>query len=168
MADAPEPGAHAAPRLLEVGRITKAHGLRGEVVVKLTSDRAERVAPGARLESDRGTLTVRSSRPHQDRFVVFFDGVEGRDAAEALRGLELRAEPLDDPEELWVHELIGCTVRTPDGADRGVVESVMDNPAADLLVLDTGALVPVVFVVGAPHDGVVDVDTPDGLFELAE
>ena len=44
----------------------------------------------------------------------------------------------------------------------------MDNPAADLLVLDTGALVPVVFVVGTPHDGVIDVDTPDGLFELAE
>ena len=168
MTDAPDPGATGAPRLLEVGRITKAHGLRGEVVVKLTSDRAERVAPGAQFSTDRGTLTVRSSRPHQDRWVVLFDGVEGREAAEALRGLVLHGEPIDDPEELWVHELIGCTVRTVDGVDRGVVESVMDNPAADLLVLDTGALVPVVFVVGTPHDGVIRVDTPDGLFELAE
>ena len=168
MTDAPDAGATGAPRLLEVGRITKAHGLRGEVVVKLTSDRSERVAPGAQFSTDRGTLTVRSSRPHQDRWVVVIEGVESREAAEALRGLVLHGEPIDDPDELWVHELVGCTVRTVDGVDRGVVESVMDNPAADLLVLDTGALVPVVFVVGTPHDGVIQVDTPDGLFELAE
>jgi 16S rRNA processing protein RimM len=166
--DAPETGATDAPRLLEVGRITKAHGLRGEVVVTLTAGRAERVAPGAEFSSDIGTMTVRSSRPHQDRWVVTFDGVEGREGAEALRGLVLRGTPIEDPETLWVHDLIGCTVRSRDGVDRGVVESVMDNPAADLLVLDTGALVPVVFVVGTPHGGVIEVDTPDGLFELAE
>jgi 16S rRNA processing protein RimM len=168
MTDAPDTGATGAPRLLEVGRITKAHGLRGEVVVKLTSDRSERVAPGAQFSTDRGTLTVRSSRPHQDRWVVTFEGVEGREAADALRGTELRGEPIDDPDVLWVHDLVGCTVRTPDGLDRGIVESVMDNPASDLLVLDNGALVPVAFVVGSPHDGVLDVDTPDGLFELTE
>jgi 16S rRNA processing protein RimM len=166
--DAPDTGATGAPRLLEVGRITKAHGLRGEVVVKLTSDRSERVAPGAEFITDRGTLRVRSSRPHQDRWVVAFEGVEGREGADELRGLQLRGAPIDDPDELWVHELIGCIVRTPDGTERGVVEAVMDNPASDLLVLDSGALVPVVFVVGVPHDGVLDVDTPDGLFELAE
>ena len=76
--------------------------------------------------------------------------------------------PIDDPDTLWVHELIGCTVRSADGVDRGVVESVMDNPAADLLVLDSGALVPMVFVVGSPRDGVIHVETPDGLFELAD
>lgn len=168
MNDAPDAGAHEPTRLLEVGRITKAHGLRGEVVVKLTSDRSERVASGAGFSSDKGPLLVRSSRPHQDRWVVALEGVDSREAAEELRGLVLRGEPIDDPDELWVHELIGCTVRTPDGVDRGTVDSVMDNPAADLLVLDTGALVPVVFIVGAPHDGVIDVDTPDGLFELTE
>lgn len=168
MTDAPDTGATGAPRLLEVGRITKAHGLRGEVVVKLTSDRDERVAPGAQFSTDRGPLTVRSSRPHQDRWVVAFEGVHDRDGADALRGVTLLGTPIDDPDELWVHELIGCTVRSADGVERGVVESVMDNPAADLLVLDTGALVPVVFVVGRPHDGVIDVDTPEGLFELAD
>ena len=44
----------------------------------------------------------------------------------------------------------------------------MDNPANDLLVLDTGALVPVVFIVGTPSDGVLTVDTPDGLFDLLD
>lgn len=168
MTDAPGTGAGDAPRRLEVGRITKAHGLRGEVVVFLTTDRSERVAPGSVLDTERGALTVRSSRPHQDRWVVTFEGVADRDAAEALRGLLLFAEPIEDPEVLWVHELIGCTVRTPDGVERGAIVSVVDNPAADLLALDTGALVPVVFVVGGPHDGVVEVDTPEGLFELTE
>ncbi|MHB1137936.1 MAG: ribosome maturation factor RimM [Microthrixaceae bacterium] len=154
--------------LLEVGRITKAHGLRGEVIVFLVSDREERVQPGSVLESDRGPLRVAASRRHQDRWIVTFEGTSTREGAEALRGVVLSAEPLPGGDGLWVHELIGCTVVTPDGVERGTVESVMDNPAADLLVLDTGALVPVVFVVGTPSDGVVRVDTPDGLFELIE
>ena len=168
MPDAPDPAGAEAPRLLDVGRITKAHGLRGEVVVLLTTDRSERVTPGSVLSTDRGELTVVASRPHQDRWVVAFDGIGSREGADALRGLVLSAAPLDDDDVLWVHELIGARVRSADGVDRGVVRSVLDNPAADLLVLDSGALVPVVFVVGTPRDGWIDVDTPDGLFELAD
>ena len=78
----------------------------------------------------------------------------------------LLAEPIDDPDTLWIHELIGCRVRSQDGVDRGVVESVQANPASDLLVLDSGALVPLRFVVGEPADGVIAVDVPDGLFDL--
>jgi 16S rRNA processing protein RimM len=159
-------GAGDPPELLEVGRITKAHGLRGEVVVFLTTDRLERLDAGSVLHTDRGDLVVAASRAHQDRWIVSFEGVHTREAAEALRGLALSAPPLEDPEALWVHELIGCTVVTPDGVERGVVESVLDNPAADLLVLDTGAMVPVVFVVGGPEEGRLQVDTPDGLFDL--
>ena len=165
---APGDGADAEQRLLEVGRITKAHGLRGEVVVWLSSDRTERLDPGSVFHTGSGILKVRSSRAHQDRGVVQFDGIDGREAAEQVRGLVLSGEPIDDPEALWVHELIGSTVRTTDGVVRGVVESVQDNPAADLLVLDTGSLVPVVFIVDGPTEGVVVVDTPDGLFELGE
>jgi len=153
--------------LLEVGHITKPHGLRGEVVVRMVSDRAERVAPGACLSTDDGDLVVSHARAHQDRWVVTFEGVSTREAAEELRGTRLRAAPLPSgPDELWVHELVGCEVRTLDGVARGTVDSVVDNPAADLLALDTGPLVPVVFVVDGPTGGVVVVDTPDGLFEL--
>ena len=155
--------------MLEVGRITKAHGLRGEVVVFLTSDRDERVAPGSVLQTDRDQqLVVASSRRHQDRWIVAFEQITTREAAEAARGTVLSAEPIEDPDALWVHELIGCTVVDGDDVERGVIESVMDNPAADLLVLDNGSLVPVVFIVGVPVDGVVRVDTPDGLFDLTE
>src|SRR5262249_21352708 len=92
----------SAPRLLDVGRIVKPHGLRGEVVVALTTDREERVAPGAELHTDRGPLVVVASRPDRDKWLVSFDAIADRDGAEVWRGQTLRAEALDDPDVLWV------------------------------------------------------------------
>jgi len=153
--------------LLEVGRITKAHGVRGDVLVALSSDRAERLDPGSVLSTDRGELTVVRSSRHQDRWIVEFEGIVGRDEAETWRGTVLRAEPVDDEDDdaLWVHELIGAAVVLADGTAVGTVDEVQANPAADLLVLDSGALVPVVFVTDrAP--GQVTIDPPEGLLEL--
>lgn len=150
---------------LEVGRIAKSHGLRGEVNVALTTNRAERVAPGSILHDGHADLVVVTSRPHQDRWIVVFEGVGSREAADALRGRTLWADPIEDPDALWVHELIGARVVEADGTERGVIESVQSNPASDLLVLDTGALVPLVFVTGR-SGGVVTIDPPEGLFDL--
>ena len=154
-----------SPELLEVGRVDKPHGLRGEVVVTLTTDRTERLDRGSVLVTDTGVLTVVSARPHQHRFIVVFDGVTDREGSERLRGAVLRAEPLDDPDALWVHELIGARVVERDGTERGTIEAVQANPASDLLVLDTGALVPVQFIVESSAQQVV-VDPPAGLFDL--
>lgn len=156
------------PDLLEVGRIGRAHGLRGEVSVRLVSDRAERVAPGSVLHTPRGELTVVASRPHQDRWIVRFEGIDDRSAAEQWHGTVLSAEPLDDPDALFVHDLVGSRVVDAEGVDRGAVVAVLANPASDLMELEGGALVPLTFVVGTPADGVVTVDVPDGLFELFE
>jgi 16S rRNA processing protein RimM len=153
------------PALLEVGRITKPHGLRGEVVVNLITDREERVDPGTVLASDRGDLLVRAARPHQDRWIVAFDGFSTREQADELRGLTLRAQAVDDPGELWVHDMVGAAVVTVDGDAVGRCVGVIANPAADLIELDSGALVPVVFVV-AHTPAEITIDPPDGLFEL--
>ena len=75
----------ATPARLEVGRIGRAHGLRGEVAVTLSTDRAERVAVGSRLHVDERVLTVVAARPHQGRWLVRFEEVGDRTAAEALR-----------------------------------------------------------------------------------
>ena len=152
--------------LLEVGRVAKAHGLRGEVVVALSTDRTERLDPGSVLETDRGELVVVSARPHQHRWIVQFEGVHSREAADALHGLLLRAEPLDDPDALFVHELIGAAVVDVEGEPVGTVEAVEQNPASNLLVLDGGALVPVRFVVERHEDGTLVVDLPAGLLDL--
>jgi 16S rRNA processing protein RimM len=154
----------AEPRLLEIGRITRAHGLRGEVVVDLVTDRLERLAPGTVLQTRRGDLTVLASRPHQQRWLVQFAGVADRTAADTLVGTVLLAESIDEPGTLWVHELVGARVVERDGTDRGRVVAVVDNPAHDLLELDSGALVPVVFVEHS-EDGVVTIAPPAGLFD---
>jgi 16S rRNA processing protein RimM len=150
--------------LLEIGRVAKPHGLRGEVVVQMVSDRPDRLAPGALFEAGDRHLEVVEARPHQGRYLVRFAGVEDRNDAEKLRGLPLLAEAVDDPDALWVHELIGSRCVELDGTERGTVVSVIDNPAADLLELDTGALVPLSFLVS--HEaGVVTIDPPAGLFD---
>lgn len=147
---------------LEVGRIVKAHGLGGEVIVQLSTDRLERLTPGSVLWAGERRLEVRASRPHTGRFLVTFAGLASREAADAVRGAVLSAEALEDPGTLWVHELIGSAVATPDGTDLGRVVAVEANPASDLLVLDGGGLVPLTFVTGTSPGRVV-VDPPPGL-----
>jgi 16S rRNA processing protein RimM len=154
------------PALLEVARIERSHGLRGQVIVRLLTNRVERLEPGTELVAGDDVLTVVSAIPHHDRWLVGFAGVDDRDSADALRGRVLRAAPIDDPDELWVHELIGAEV-VDKGQVRGRVVEVEANPASDLLVLDTGALVPVRFVVGVDAGSRVEVDAPDGLFDLS-
>ena len=153
--------------MLEVGRITKPHGVRGDVLVLLTTERTSRLDPGSVLQTARGPLTVVSSSRHQDRWIVHFDGFTDRDQVETWRGVALEAVPLDDADDdvLWVHELVGATVALGDGTAMGTVTEVESNPASDLLVLDTGALVPVVFIV-AREEGRITIDPPDGLFDL--
>jgi 16S rRNA processing protein RimM len=151
--------------LLEVGRIGRPHGVRGDVHVSLVTDRAERVAPGARLWARGRWLTVESSRSQGSRWIVHFDGIVDRAGAERMTSALAYAEPIDDPDAVWVHELVGSAVVEPDGTARGRCVAVVANPADDLLELESGALVPVRFVVSCDGDTTV-VDVPAGLFDL--
>lgn len=153
--------------LLVVGRIGKAHGLRGEVYIDLVTDRTERLAPGTVLHVKGRPLTVRAARPQQTRWLVSFEGISDRTAAEALTNLEIEAPPIDDPDAVWVHELIGSRVVEVNGTDRGRCVGVLANPAHDILELDSGALVPSIFVLSCV-DGVTTIDPPAGLFEVYE
>jgi 16S rRNA processing protein RimM len=156
------------PQRLEVGRVAKVHGLQGEVVVSLVSDYPEvRLAPGSHLWAGAEELEVEAARAHQGRWLVRFAGVGDRTAAQRLAGRTLTAEGLEDPDALWVHELIGSQVVEEGSAvERGHVVAVVANPAHELLELDTGALVPIVFVVSCA-DGVTVIAPPEGLFDPA-
>jgi 16S rRNA processing protein RimM len=169
---APEPGADGAPSgpgrtLLGVGKIVKPHGLRGEVIVSLSTNRTERAARGSVLHDAAGrTFEIVRSSPHKGRYIVTFRGVEGVEAAEALRDTPLFAPPLLDDDALWVHDLIGSLVVDAAGAELGTVVGVQANPASDLLVLDGGALIPLRFVTGSEPGVRVEVDVPEGLLDL--
>jgi 16S rRNA processing protein RimM len=152
---------------VELGRVGRPHGVRGEVVVTLHTERPERTTPGAILRAGDRTLVVASARPHQGRWLVRFEGITDRDAAEELRGATLVGESLDDPGEgrIWVHDLVGDEVRDVHGNAVGRVAEVQANPAHDILVLDDGVLVPMVFVVDR-RPGVLVIDPPDGLLDV--
>ena len=145
--------------------MVKPHGLKGEVVVELFTNRTERLAPGTVLETVQGPLEVVRSSAHHHRWIVAFAGVGDHAGADALRNVVLSAEALDDPDALWVHQLVGSEVVDVTGVARGTVTAVEANPASDLLVLDGGALVPLRFVVST-EPGRVVVDPPAGLFDL--
>lgn len=160
-----------------VGRIVRAHGIRGEVVVEPRTDRPqERFAPGSVLGTSTGaTLTVRSVRRHADRLLVRLRGVSDRQAAERLRGttLEVDLDPAQARDEAEVYPdaaLVGLRVVAMSGAAVGHVVGVEHLPVQDLLVVrhpdGSQSLVPFVeaIVVAVCLDaGYVRIDPPDGL-----
>ena len=161
--------------LLEIGRVARPHGLLGEVVVALVTNRTERLASGAELvcrlsatdpalEASPRVLTVRAARAFQGRYLVEFEGVHTREAADELRDAILFAPAIEDPDALFVHELVGSQLYEVDGTPRGTVVAVQANPASDLLVMDDGNLVPLRFLVGR-EPGRLVVEAPAGLFD---
>ena len=155
------------PVLLEIGRIGRAHGLRGELLVSLTTNVDDRLVPGLVLHAGDRELVVETVRPHQGKWIVQFAGVPDRTAAEALAHRPILGVPVLDPAELWIHELIGSELFDVDGRSYGRVATVLDNPAADILELECGLLVPLNFVVDS-GDGRIVVDPPKGLLDLDE
>ncbi len=122
-----------------VGKVTKAHGLHGEVVVLVFSDNPERFDPGSVMFFEDGReVRVRASRPNGGRMLVAFEGVGDRNAAELLRGLTLvvprSSLPELPPGEFWPHQLEGCVVVTESGRTLGAITDVVANPAQDLWV----------------------------------
>ena len=126
-----------------VGRIGRAHGLRGEVFVEPRTDEPERrFAVGESLRTPTGRLTVAATRVHSGRLVVRFEELDGRTAAEAARGTELTcaidpSERPEDPEEFYDHQLVGLQVETTDGKQVGELLRVEHGAAQDLLVIGT-------------------------------
>lgn len=179
--------------MLVIGTIDNVHGLKGDVVVKLLSNVPERLELGSELFIQRDSsqktpekipdekvlekITVKSSRKHKKKFVVKFEGIETRELAEELRSLTLFGHPLSSDssdDNLWLHEIVGCEVFDQNGKSHGKVSGLEINPASDLLVLESGALVPAVFIESyTPNDsedsaspsGVIKIHAPSGLLD---
>jgi len=131
-----------------VGRIGKAHGLRGDVTINVHTDEPERrFAPGAVLDAEAPPgsatklrrLTVASTRWHSGVLLARFEEIADRDAAEAARGILLHASvPADaspeDPDEFYDHQLIGLTAYDLEGAAIGEVTGLVHG-AQDLLAI---------------------------------
>ncbi|MBX4167258.1 ribosome maturation factor RimM [Rhodococcus sp. DMU2021] len=176
---------------LVVGRVAKSHGIRGEVVVEVRTDEPEeRFAVGAVLRGrkprDRHLheYTVEAAREHSGRLLLRLQGIDGRDAADALRGVLFVVDSADlppsgDPDEFYDHELEGLTVRIvagrPDGGTEvGTVREVLHTAAGELLSIRPAGqergelLVPFVTEIVptvSVRDGVIEIDPPEGLLD---
>lgn len=166
-----------------VGRVGRAHGIRGEVTVEVRTDTPEeRYFPGAVLFcSGRAGLpeqvVVDALRWQNGRLLLRLDGVDDRTGAEGMRGALLEADvdlTAGDDDEFHDLLLIGLDVRDPAGTALGTVAEVLHLPGQDLLAVArpgapellvpfVTALVPVV----DPEAGFVVVELPVGLAELS-
>lgn len=169
---------------LVVGRVVKAHGISGEVVVDVRTDDPEsRFAAGAALRGKpRGggktrSFVVEAAREHGGRMLVRLADVGDRDTADGLRGTLFVVDTadlpaIDDPDEFYDHELEGLRVRTVDGLDIGVVAEVLHTAAGELLSVHredgSEVLVPFVeaIVPSVSLAGGVVIDPPEGLLDM--
>lgn len=169
---------------LVVGRIAKAHGVTGELVVDVRTDDPDArfvVGNTLRLRRSRGVgedaVVVESVRPHGARLLVRLRGVGDRDAADALRGALFLVDsadlpPISDPDEFYDHQLEGLRVRTVDGCEVGTIAEVLHTPGGELLSVraaDGEVLVPFVSAIVTAvslEGGTVEIDPPEGLLDL--
>jgi 16S rRNA processing protein RimM len=157
-------------RLL-AGQIGKPHGVGGEVYVVKISDDPRRFEPGAELHHEDGrVLTVESARPHRDRFLVKFTGIDDRESAQRARGalyIDSDDRRTLEQDEYWPDDLIGCNVLDTQGSLLGVVTDVTSNAAQDLLIVDGKNYVPMVAALVVSVDvgsKAIVIDPPEGLF----
>jgi len=170
-----------------VGRVAKAHGIRGELAVDPRTDSPdERFKLDAKVigqlrDGTRRTLTIAAVRHHSGRLLVTFAEVLTRDVAETMRGCLLLGDtgdlpPTGDPDEFYDHELEGLAVRLgsdgTEGDPIGTVREISHAPGADLLILDLAdgreALVPFVKEIVPEVDvtrGFVRLTPPEGLLD---
>lgn len=162
-----------------IGRIGKAHGIRGDVTVEVRTDEPERrFAVGTTLLSTHATpLVIADARDHSGRLLLRFEGIDDRNAAEALRGTMLEADidPTEKPtdeDEYYDRQLIGLTAVRVDGSPLGSISDVVHLPGHDLLAVTHPSrgevLVPFVHEIVTEVDlleGRVIIDPPGGLFE---
>ena len=164
-----------------VGRIARAHGIRGQVIVNLDTDfPGARFRSGAELFIERNgsvqAVTLTSVWFQHDRPVIGIAGVETMNDAEALAGQELRV-PVGDLAPLpggtfYRHDLIGCQVETPAGEIVGTVEKVEGTLGGSHLVVAASrgeVLIPLASAICTTIDPVakrIVVDPPEGLLEL--
>lgn len=164
-----------------VGRIARAHGIRGQVIVNLETDFPEaRFRPGATLFAERGgaltPLTLTTVRFQNGRPVIGMQGVETMNEAEQLAGLELRVPvealaPLPEG-TFYHHDLVGCRVVTKDGREVGTVEGVEGTLGGSRLIVTGGAseiliplardICPTIDIAGKR----IVIDPPEGLLDL--
>ena len=152
--------------LLEIGHIRRPTACAARSHVELGTDRVERVGAGSPLVRPRRVGSPCRRRAPPRPLAGTFEGVDDRSAAQRFTNAPIYAEPIDDPDELWVHELIGPTVVEVDGRGPGPMRRGGRQPGRrPARSSSRGPLVPVVFVVAHTPTASSSSTRPEGLFD---
>lgn len=127
---------------IPIGYVRRAHGIRGDVVVRgMISDAAERLVTGSTVTDGSTSHAITAHRPHRGDVVVHLDGIDDRTAAEALVGTRFITTKDDrrelESDEWWAEDLIGCAVIDTGGRHLGTVVDVINGAAQDRLQVET-------------------------------
>ena len=158
---------------LAIGRVARAHGLRGRVLIAPYNAGSEGLCQARRIWLGEREFEVDRAQRVSQGYLIALRGVGDRDQADALRGEEVRVDRAELPAleagEMYAIDLIGYQVSDPQGTVRGVVEDLEEAGPQDLLRLDGGTLVPLALVTEVqPQARRIVVDAPEGLFDLEE
>ena len=175
-----------APEYAIVGRVRRAHGIRGELVVEAVTDAPDAIfASGHRVfvgradgtvPADAPTLVVARTRDFKEGLLVAFEGLSDRNEAERYRErtflVPVEELPAPDEDEVYYHDLVGMAVRLADGTPVGEVVSLYELPQALTIEVRRAAgdlvLVPwIPEMVSEVDTGarVVTITPPEGLLE---
>ncbi|HBQ63449.1 MAG TPA: 16S rRNA processing protein RimM [Clostridiales bacterium] len=177
--------------ILDIGKITSAHGIQGEVNVfpltddlnrfcqlkKITLASSASTFSGDDARTRKMEVRLESVRVHNRMVIIKFEEVSSRDMAESLKGMYLRISRKDavklPPDSYFIHDLIGCTVKQKSGNPLGTLKDVLNLPANDLYVVSSREfgeiLVPALKKFILSVDIIrkeILVELPDGLVEI--
>ena len=163
---------------IPIGYVRRAHGIRGDVIVRPLTDFADRFQQGSEFLTDETpprSLRVTSARDHSDGYLVHLAGISTRNEAEALQGVTFTIDADERRElgedEYWPEDLQGMVAIAPDGRHLGTVTGVVLGEAQDRLIvrasdgedIEVPFVDPIVSMVH-PSGGHVVIDAPPGLF----
>jgi 16S rRNA processing protein RimM len=131
------------PDYLEIGRIIRPHGVRGEMVAEAGSDLLPGLASGTEIYvgPEHNKMVLDSIRPHRDRVLLKIRSIADRNQAEALRNQALylsadQVDPLPDG-EYYYWQIVGLEVFEESGHRLGVVKNIIETGANDVYVIES-------------------------------
>ncbi|NLW72400.1 MAG: 16S rRNA processing protein RimM [Chloroflexi bacterium] len=163
------------PAFVLVGLLQKAHGVKGEIEMRILTDFPKRMRPGRKLYlgNEKILYELKSARPKRDLLLLSFVGVDSREAAQRLTNSDVfvavKELPVLPPGEYYHHQLIGLQIMN-EGSPFGILREVLETGANDVYVIDdvdgNERLLPVIPSVVLSIDidkGIIEVNVPEGL-----
>jgi len=157
---------------INVGRINKPHGIKGEIELSVLTDYPKRFKHGARFSlspplDDLDAVYVESVKSKKNVLILKFKEINDRDGADRLRGHDLVIEEADlmslPSDSYWQYDLIGLKVSTIDGRELGVIKEILSGKGHDVFVVENSKQ----YLIPAIKEVIKDINIKEGQMVIA-